>query len=392
MTDGFGSAASARFFAGIGPCLIRYDADPGTGTLTERQRLTLSLDIQYAWRHPEHPVFYLAISNGGPGKRGDTHQIVACRIDPDSGQISLFGSPCDIEWRSLHISLDRQNAYILAAHNDPSGISIVSVKEDGSLGEIKPHSFPVEFGIFGHQILETPEGGTAILVCRGYDAETGEPERPGALMVYDYYQGDIYPSVTIAPNDGYGFGARHLDFHPTLPVFYVAVERQSEIQVFHYDVGIPGVEAMQSLTAVEGPNTGPARQAVSAIHVHPAGHVVYISNRAYGCVDTDRGSAFPAEENSIAVFSVDAESGLLSSVQHVPTYGNLPRTFSIDPSGRMLVAANSEAGLQAHPDGNIADAPLSLAIFGIAPDGKLTDTGRIEFLERQSLLFWAGFL
>ena len=146
------------------------------------------------------------------------------------------------------------------------------------------------------------------------------------------------------------------------------------------------------VSAVENASASAARQAVSAIHVHPNGQTLYISNRAYGTVETGSGSAFPHGENSVTVFSVDPAAGTVSPIQHAPSGGNLPRTFSIDPSGRMLVAANSEAAPQIDAGGTLRDVPLSLATFSIAADGRLTATGKIDFPERDALLFWAGFL
>ena len=37
---------------------------------------------------------------------------------------------------------------------------------------------------------------------------------------------------SIAPNGGYGFGPRHLDFNPTQPWVYVSLERQNKLQLF----------------------------------------------------------------------------------------------------------------------------------------------------------------
>ena len=388
-----GSAESrSGFFAGIGPTLIRYEADAGTATLNERQRVTTALDIQYAWPHPRLPLIYLATSNGGPGRRGDCHSIVTLRIEEATGDIIPFGSPCDVPWRPLHLSLDRENRHLLLAHNDPSGITVVSIDEYGHPGPVVRQNIEPDCGIFGHQILPTPSGAAVILPCRGHDADAATPEQPGGLRIFNFRDGQLAHRKTVAPGDGFGFGARHLDFHPSLPLLYLAVERQSELHVFTLDEGIPADQPIQKISAVDSSVQGNARQAVSAIHVHPDGQTLYISNRAYGSVDTASGPGFPYGDNSIGVFSIDAESGLVTPVQHVPTRGNLPRTFSIDPSGRMLVAANSEAGPQIDADGNTTDAPLSLMTWSIARDGTLTFVQRIEFAEREQLLFWAGFL
>lgn len=392
MASSTTSGATAPFYAAIGPVLTRYEADLETASLTARQSLNFGLDIQYAWRHPALPVFYVVVSNGGPGRTGDVNQLIACRIDPDSGDIARFGPARDLRWRPLHVSLDKQNAHVLVAYNNPSAVTVHAIAEDGALGDEVPQSSDLDVGIFGHQVLVAPDGDAAILVCRGYDAEGDKPEQPGALKVYGYTDGVLSPRVSIEPNGGFGFGARHLDFHPTKPWLYLGIERQSELHVFELEGGSVRPEALHRLSTLAGANNGPARQAMSGIHVHPNGKVVYVSNRAYGTSQTVLGGQAPEGEDNIAVFTIDQETGAPTSIQHAPTHGHLPRTFSIDASGRMLVAANSEPTTKVSPDGATRDVPLSLVTFKVAPDGTLTETGVIEFAEAGQRLFWAGFL
>jgi len=42
-------------------------------------------------------------------------------------------------------------------------------------------------------------------------------------------------------------------------------------------------------------------------------------------------------ENSIAVYSIHQETGEPTLIQNANTHGVHPRTFTIDPSGRILV-------------------------------------------------------
>lgn len=380
--------ASASFYAAIGPVLTRYDADIDSATLTAGESMSFPLDIQYIWRNPTLPMVYLAVSDGGPGKKGTNHQLIACSLDPETGALGRFGPARDLRFRPLHLSLDREAAHLLAAYNNPSGVTVHAIASDGGLGEEIPQPADLDVGIFGHQVLVTPDGNAAIMPCRGYDAEAGAPERPGALKVYGYANGHLTPRASIEPNGGFGFGARHLDFHPTKPWLYLGVERQSELHVFALEGGSVRPEALFTMSALAGPNDGPARQAVSAVHVHPNGRTLYVSNRTYSPVDP----VIPAGEDNIAVFSINQETGAPTAVQHAPTHGSLPRTFSIDASGRMLVAVNSEVARKIGDDGMAADLPLSLVTYRIRDDGTLDETGMISFPDKGELMFWGGFL
>ena len=126
---------------------------------------------------------------------------------------------------------------------------------------------------------------------------------------------------------------------------------------------------------------GPGQTAAS-IHFHPNGRFVYVANRA-----SDSGG-----ENSIAVFSVNQETGEPTLIQSVGTRGFQPRTFTLDSGGQFLAVANQSA--QSVPDGaGFHTVPASIALFRIGADGKLefarkydveTGAGRV--------LFWAGFV
>ncbi|NWN96197.1 MAG: beta-propeller fold lactonase family protein, partial [Bacillus sp. (in: Bacteria)] len=66
----------------------------------------------------------------------------------------------------------------------------------------------------------------------------------------------------------------------------------------------------------------------SAIHITSDGKFVYVSNRGH---------------NSIAIFQVDGDTGMLSLVDFVSSEGDWPRDFILDPSENYLVGSNQES-------------------------------------------------
>ena len=133
------------------------------------------------------------------------------------------------------------------------------------------------------------------------------------------------------------------------------------------------------------------RQANSAVHVHPSGKFVYVSNRTYPAAPTN-GRAIPNGEDNIAVFKINEISYEPSLIQSADTLGSLPRTFSIHNSGKLLVAANSEAARKINFNGKVTSLPLSLVCYEIGENGKLALKQQINFQDKDQLLFWAGFL
>ena len=219
----------SNFYAAIGDQLIHFNANIDTAKLKQNASVRFGLNIQYVWRHPNLSIIYLALSNGGPGNKGTKHQLCACNLNTKDGSIEDIINSVPLPYRPLHLSIDRQKKHALVAYNDPCFISVHHLATNGANSSRIKQDINLDEGIFGHQIMATPDGKEAIFVCRGFDALNGQPERPGALKFFDYEDGKLSFKHSIAPNHGIGFGARHLDFHQNKNWVYLAVERQSEI-------------------------------------------------------------------------------------------------------------------------------------------------------------------
>ena len=92
------------------------------------------------------------------------------------------------------------------------------------------------------------------------------------------------------------------------------------------------------------------RNDAAEIAIHPDGKWLYASNRGH---------------DTIAVFAVDPEKGILRKAGEFPTGGKEPRHFAIDPTGRFLLAENQHSN--------------SIVVFGINPaTGALTQVSKTE--------------
>ena len=75
-------------------------------------------------------------------------------------------------------------------------------------------------------------------------------------------------------------------------------------------------------------------------------------------------------ENSIAVFAINQTTGEPTLIQSADTHGIGPRTFAIDPSGKILIAINI-VELIVRDGGNERLVKPNLAVFRVGADGKL---------------------
>jgi len=123
-----------------------------------------------------------------------------------------------------------------------------------------------------------------------------------------------------------GAGPRHLVFHPDGQRAYLVNELNSTVTALAYDAANGQFSEVQTLSALPAGYVG--ANSCADVHVAPDGRFLYVSNRGH---------------NSIAVFGIEAHSGLLSPVQDVDTQGQTPRNFTLAPTGSLLLVANQNS-------------------------------------------------
>ncbi len=374
-----GRSPRAALYASVGEELIPFSVDVDQATLTRRPPIMLPGFVQEAWASPSSPFLYVAWSNGGASyagtgvePRGDEHGVTAFRVDGD-GNLHAEGTPVQLRARPIHITGDGQARHLLVAFNDPSGIAVYAINNDGTIGAEVTQAGAIDAGIYAHQVRVVPGNRNVILVTRGNQATATTKEDAGALKVFRYTDGKLSNEVSIAPGKGIEFRSRHLDFHPTGPWVYLTLESQNTLDVFRRTADGLSAEPIFSKSTLPDRSGVVAGQTTSTIHMHPNGQFVYVGNRG----------APPDGSNNIAVFRIDQRSGEPTLIQNMDTHGFTPRTFSLDPEGRMLVAGNQTT----------TDAvPANVAVFRIRPDGQLAFVSRQDLAVGRKPLWWTGFV
>ena len=382
-------------YSTVGEEITHYDVNVESATLTKRATICVPANVQYAWPHPSRRFLYVATSNRGSAhdkQAAQYNHLSALRIDPASGALTHHGEPVTLPQRAVHICLDSKGRYVLSAHNVPrSGITVDRINDDGTLGARVSTPQALDYGIYPHQVRMMPSDKAAILVDRGNDAEGSKPEDPGALRVFRFEDGVFSRPDVIAPNAGYGFGPRHLDFHPTLPWVYVALERQSQLYVYRTtEDGVEHNAAYKCELLADRANEKP-RQLAGTVHVHPNGRFVYLINRASGTVDYEGTPVFNGGENSVVAFAIDQRTGEPRLLQHADTHSYHVRTFAIDPSGRLLVTA-SITPLAVRRGAQVEVVPAALSVFRISEDGKLDFVRKYDVPTHGKVHYWMGMV
>lgn len=137
-----------------------------------------------------------------------------------------------------------------------------------------------------------------------------------------------------------GCGPRHLVFHPYNHIAYLIGELDSSITVLTYfDDG--HFEDGQSISTLPS-NFSEANNSGGAVKITSDGKLLYASNRGH---------------NSIAVYAVEDDGLHLKLLEIVPSAGDFPRDFALDPSEHYLVCAHQKSD--------------NLTLFERLPNGRL---------------------
>ena len=384
--------ARVALYGAVDDELTHYDVDVENASLHRRATVKVPANVQYAWPHPSRQFLYVATSNRGAGLKADNNHLSAWRIDPQTGALSPHGEPQPLPMRAVHICVSPDGGFVLSGHNLPtSGVTVNPINSDGTLGPAVTQPQAIDCGPYPHQVRMTPSGRATIVVDRGNAPHDGKPGDPGALRLFRFNKGVHEPLAVIAPDGGRSFGIRHLDFHPTQPWVYISLEIQSVLNMFRMtgDTLEPQAAYVHDLLA-DRASVKP-RQLAGTVHVHPTGKFVYFANRADGTTDYQGQQVFNGGENSIAVFAINQQTGEPTLIQHADTHNYHVRTFSFDPSGKIMVAASIKK-MNVRAGDTVITVPAAMSVFRVGDDGRLTFVRRYDVERGDRTQYWVGMV
>jgi 6-phosphogluconolactonase len=346
--------------ASAGTSLRAFSLEPGDGALELRSAVDARVEIHYLAMHPSGRYLYAAASD-----REQVHLIYAFAVDAAAGALAGLGDPWSLPAalsRAIHITVDRTGRHLLTAHNLTEAVGVLRLTADGRIDDLVAQPTLPKLGFLLHQIRVDPTNQWAFVPVRGDD---GIPERPGRLHVFSFENGVLQLHRTMDYQAG--IGPRHLDFHPSERWLYLLAERGNELITYKQD-GSTLTELCRTTTLRDPSLRFPAQRA-GAIHVHPNGRWLYLTNR-----NVEGG------ENTIAFFEIDSKSGEPALVEHVDSHGFEPRTFTIDRAARALIVANMMI---------VGDVPPNLSVFRVGSEGTLTFAQSYD-QSAGGVVCWAG--
>lgn len=291
--------------------IARFSMDRDTGALDHRGDTPLPGRPAPVALHPDRRFMHVA--------RRDAHLITSFRIDPRSGDLTELGTIPIVE-DPCHMSTDRHGRYLLAAYYLSKKVTVHRIGESG--GAIDPPVVFQETGIGAHCFQTDPSNRYAFV------PHIAREDAPNAIFQYrfDAATGQISPNDPARVTQPEWTGPRHYCFHPSKNILYFSNEQGCSVSAYTLDTAKGTLNRFQTISTL--PEGWSGKSKCSQIRMTPCGRFLYAPNRGH---------------DSIAVFSVDADSGKLIAAGHAPAE-KIPRAFEIDPAGKFLVSAGHDTG------------------------------------------------
>jgi 6-phosphogluconolactonase len=292
--------------------------DTKTGQLGEAVRVSDSVRPGFIVIHPDGKHIY-ATEATGSATDNTGGCVSAYFIDEPSGNLLDLNTQPSGGIGPCHVSLTPDGNYLLEANYRAGTCSVLPILTDGTLdapSAIRRHSgsgpnTKRQEKAHTHSFNCDPTGQFALAADLGIDK----------VLVYQLSSGTLTPNIPSFAPTAPGAGPRHLTFSPDGKFVYVCMELNGTVSAYKYSDGT--LTEIQTLSTL--PDDFNGENTVSEVRITPDGRFLFVGNRGH---------------ESLAVFSVDSETGKLTALGHESTRGKHPRHFNIDPTGTFLIAAN----------------------------------------------------
>ncbi|MHA0856111.1 lactonase family protein [Paenibacillus sp. CMAA1364] len=244
-------------------------------------------------------------------------------IDPTTGELKLNKTIKSVASPTCHIQRHQDDRFLTVSSYHGGMIGLISLEENGSLGELLDVQQHVGQGVFlerqdrphPHSSFFSPDGKFLFVQDLGLDIiQTYRLDTDNNKLIKQ-------DAVKLAP----AAGPRHLTFHPNGKFAFVINEIDSTITSFTYDATNGTLTIQETVPTLPADFVG--ENGCAEIAISQDGKFVYGSNRGH---------------DSIVVYAFDEAQGTLSLVEHVSVEGKHPRHFAFTPKGDYLIVANRD--------------------------------------------------
>lgn len=291
-----------------------YDVDIENGRLTLKDRVEITNSSYLSISHNRKWLY--SITDFG---------VDAFAIQPDGGLKQINGATIN-GMRGHHLSTDYDDKFLFVAGWHDGKITALRINEDGSVGEITDEIFHKGLGSIAERnfrphvscVKMTRDNRYLCVADMGLDHTKVYrlDHQTGKLKLADV----IRSEVESAPS--------HIKFSRNGEYLYIVHELKKIIDVYTYkeENNNPFFEKIQTIPTVNEYHA--SGTAASALNLSEDFKYLVSSN---------------AGDNSVVIYRIDAETGLLTKVLCLPISGEYPKDAALFPDNRHLVSLNHES-------------------------------------------------
>lgn len=276
--------------------------DENSGQLSTQQTIATDGMVMPMSVSPDRRFLYAA-------RRVEPLAALAFGIDARSGQLTRLGEGL-LPASCANIAVDGSGRWLFSASYGGATIGVNPIGADG-------------VPLAAQQVIATPPKAHAM--CSDPSNRFAFATSLGAGLVlqfrFDATTGRLTPNTPPELALRAEAGPRHLAFHPQAPFVYLLNELDASVDVLALNREAGTLSLLQTVGAL--PDGFSGEPWAADIHLTPDGRFLYCSER---------------RSSTLAAFAVDARTGRLSALGHVPTQAQ-PRSFAITRSGRYVIAA-----------------------------------------------------
>ena len=252
--------------------------------------------------------------------------VSSFEFKPENKTLTFINSQPSGGENPVYLTVHKEGKWLINGNYTEGSVSVYPISETGTIDSMVQNFQFLEGSIHPqrqdrshiHATVFSPSFDYLFLPDLGADKIrsyefNGEKEKPLAL--------EEQQTIQTTP----GSGPRHFTFSPNQQFAYCIEELSGTISVYSYENG--------KLDAIQRVKTHSKKQKQnfesSDLHISPDGKFLYASNRGF--------------ENSIAIFSIQ-NNGKLTPIGYQSTFGEHPRTFALDESGKFIIVTNVVSG------------------------------------------------
>lgn len=294
-----------------------YDLDVENGTLTERKEVPASNSSHLCCSL--NGRFLYSIIDAGVG---------VYEIMPD-GDLKFINKKDIDGMRGRFLSVDRTGKYLFIGGYHDGKVTVMHTHRDGRLGSIMDGVFHKGIGTFAERnsrphvtcVVPTPDNHFLCAVDNGIDqikiyriTEENKLELADTLRC----KRESAPSL--------------LRFSPNGRNAYILSQLDNSVEVYSYEypegASFPKFEKLQSISTISD-ELDPIHDAAAGMCFSPDGKYLFAST---------------AGDNTLSMFSINEETGILTKDFSLPISGEYPKDMAVFPDGKHIAVINNESG------------------------------------------------